>query len=176
MASKLKELIVAELADKFRDLDRTGCVLVNYEGMKAGQATAVRSSVRQAGGEMTIVRNTLFARALGCVGVEGLGSLLQGPIAVISAENPVDAAKAAKQAAGLCPGLHVRGGYAEGDVIGVAAVSKLADIPSRETLLSMVAGALTAPLRRLAYGLLAKPRALVSAIEQLRDSREGQTE
>ena len=67
-----------------------------------------------------------------------------------------------------CAALQVRGVYVDGQVLGPEGVRKLAAIPSRETLLSMLAGALMAPLRRLAAGLLDRPRALLSVLEQMK--------
>ncbi len=100
---------------------------------------------------MSVVKNSLFALAMDRYGAGDLRSLLDGPVAVITAENPVAAAKAAREAAQTYEALKLRGGFVDGAVLEAAAIEKLADIPSREVLLSQIAGALLQPLRRLAY-------------------------
>ncbi len=176
MPHKVKELMVEELTERFEDLAETGCVLVAFDGLAADQAAAVRSVIRAAGGEMMVVKNTLFAIALDRLGVEKLKALVAGPTAVVHAEDPVCAARAVKEAADEHPALRVRGGYADGKVVDAAAVAKLAEIPDRETLLSMIAGALQAPLRRLLFGLTAKQRALLNGLVQLRDRNQQEGE
>jgi large subunit ribosomal protein L10 len=172
MAQKAKQLMLAELEGKFRDIRQTGCVLIGYQGLKAAEAMQVRHAVRRHGGELTVVRNALFTLALQRLGAEELNRLVEGPTAVIQAQSPLEAAKAAKEIAQTHKSIQVRGMYAAGAVTGPEGVEKLATLPSREVLLSMVAGALMAPLSRLAGALLAKPRALLSLLGQLRDKGE----
>lgn len=172
MPHKIKELMVEELTERFGDLGETGCVLVAFDGLEADEAGAVRSVIREAGGNMMVVKNTLFAIMLDRMGAEKLKELLHGPTAVVQAENPVDAAKAVKHAAQEHRALRVRGGYADGKVIDAELVEKLAEIPDRDTLLAMIAGALQSPLRRLMFGLQAKQRALLNGLMQLRDKKE----
>ena len=176
MAREIKELMLQELANRFQDVGRTGCILMDYRGLNAGDATNVRLSIAERGGQMCVVKNNLFALAMDRCGAGAVCSLLDGPTAVITADNPVTAAKAAKEAHQLCGALEVRGGFADGAVLDAGAVARLAEIPSREVLLSQIAGALMAPLRRLAQCVLAKPRALVNCLEQLREQKEPQGE
>jgi large subunit ribosomal protein L10 len=157
-----------ELEDRFRNVKQTGCVLVSYQGMKADAARSLRQQARQKGAEVTVVRNALFGLAMERLGAGEVKRLLAGPVAVVSSNDPVAAAKAAAEIAKAAPAVKVRGAYFEGNVVGPEGVEKLAKIPGREVLLSMVAGAFMAPLRRLAFGLLAKPRELMSVLEQLK--------
>ncbi len=168
MAREVKELMVKELEAVFQGIDGTGCVLVNYDGMTGDAARQVRQEVRRRGGSMVIVRNSLFGIALDRLGVGGLKRLIGGPMAVVRGEGPIEAAKAVDAATEMCAAIRVRGGYADGRVLGPEEVKKLAAIPSREVLLATIAGALMAPLRRLAYGLLDRPRALACGLDQLR--------
>jgi large subunit ribosomal protein L10 len=176
MAREVKELMLAELAARFQNVQETGCVLVRYQGLKAADAINARRLIAEHGGSMSVVKNSLFALAMERQGAGQVRSLLDGPIAVITAEDPVAAARAARQGAQLYEALQVRGAYVDGAVLEAAAVERLADIPSREVLLSQIAGALLAPLRRLAYGLLARPRELLSCVDQLRERKEAPAE
>ncbi len=174
MPRRVKELMVAEMEQQLRDINKSGCVLVDYQGITADTDSAVRESIRQKGGTMMVVKNSLFAIAMQRLGAEPVTSLLRGPVAVVWAEDPVGAAKAVDEAAKQCEALQVRGGYADGKTIDAETVKKLADIPGREELLSMVAGALVAPVRRLVGGLLSRPRAFLNGLEQLREQKEDQ--
>jgi large subunit ribosomal protein L10 len=172
MARELKEMMLAELEDQFRDIEQTGCVVVHYEGLSADEARELRELIRQAGSRMTVVRNRLFSLAASRLGVSGLDELLEGPTAIVCGPNAVDAAKAAEDAARKSEAIAVRGAYVDGRVVGPEGVEKLSKVPSREELLSMFAGMLMAPARRLAAGLLAKPRELLSVFQQLKDQAE----
>jgi len=169
MAHEVKDLMLKELEEKFRDIRQTGCVLVDYQGLKADKARRLRRDALAQGAEMTVVKNTIFGLAVEHLGAGELRALLQGPIAVVRAEDAIAAARAVEQMAKADGAIAVRGGYADGKVLGPEGVQRLASIPSRDVLLSMVAGALMAPLRRLACALLARPRELLSVLEQLRD-------
>ncbi|NLW51205.1 MAG: 50S ribosomal protein L10 [Candidatus Brocadiaceae bacterium] len=173
MPQQVKELMLKELTEEFRDIRRTGCVVVGYHGMKADESRLVRQEARRQGSRMMVVKNSLFARAASDLGACGLSSLLDGPTAVVQGPSAVEAARAAQAMARACAALEVRGVYVDGQVLGPEGVRKLADIPNRETLLSMFAGALMAPLRRLAGGLLDRPRALLNVLEQMKDRKAG---
>jgi large subunit ribosomal protein L10 len=166
--------MVRELEEKFQQVPETGCVLVNYSGMKADESNEVRLSVSEAGGRMRVVKNSMFALAMERAGAPELKSLLEGPVAVITADNPVTAAKAARQALEACEAIAVRGGYVEGNIVDPERVEALADIPGREELLSKIAGAFLAPLRNLAGGLVSKQRDLLAGLEKLRDQKQEQ--
>jgi large subunit ribosomal protein L10 len=169
MGREVKEAMLRELQEQFHDIRETGCVVVDYRGIKADQARQVREEARRRGALMTVVKNSLFSLAMERLGAAEVNELIAGPIAIVRAENPVLAAKVVEDLAQACEAITVRGGYVEGRVAGPADVERLARMPSRDELLSMVAGALLAPLRRLACGLMAKPRALLSVLEQMKE-------
>ncbi len=172
MARRVKELMSGEYEERFRDLKDSGCVLINYQGLDAEDTCALRASLREVDGEMMVVRNSLFRLALRRLGAEELEDMVDGPTAVVQAPSPVDAARTLKEAAEEHPTLGLRGGYAEGQLLSPEQVDTLAEIPGREALLSMLAGMLVAPVRRLAAGLMAKPRALVNGLNELREQKE----
>ena len=172
MAREVKELMLEELAHKFQNVKQTGCILVNYRGLTAGDAIIARRTIALRGGQMSVVKNSLFALAMDRYGGGEVRSLLDGPTAVITADNPVTAAKAVKEVTQLYESLKVRGAFVDGAVLDPSGVAKLAEIPPREVLLSQISGLLLAPLRRLTGGLLAKPRALMNCLNQLKEQKE----
>ena len=169
MAQKIKELMLRELQHKFQNINETGCVVVSCNGLKAGEAAEVRRTIREKGAQMTVVKNSIFALALDDIGAEPLKELVNGPIAVVCAEDVLGAARGVSEAAAKFRAVLVRGAYVQGRIVGPAEVHRLARIPGRDELLSKVAGALLAPARKLIYCLLAEPRALLNVLQQLRD-------
>jgi large subunit ribosomal protein L10 len=98
--------------------------------------------------------------------VKGLESLLVGPtaIAFITGE-PVDAAKALREFAKTNQGLVIKGGYMDGRALTVAEVNQLADLESREVLLSKLAGAMKGTMAKAA-GLFAAPASQMARLAQ----------
>ena len=173
MAQHVKELMLKELEERFGNIQQTGCVVVGYQGMKADEARRLRQEARRQSSQVMVVKNSLFALALDHLGVAGVGEMLAGPSAVVHGPSAVEAARAADAMAKACPAVQLRGAYVDGQVLGPDGVRKLARIPDRETLL---AGALMAPLRRLAAGLLSKPRALMSILDQMKQNAAAETQ
>jgi len=174
MPRQIKELMRRELERKFQDIGRTGCVVVSCGSVAGPSTVQMRRSVREQGGEITVVRNALFSLALSSLRLGEIGEMLDGPSAIVRAENAVAAAKIARDAAKEHSGVVVLGGYAEGRLLDAAGVARLAEIPGRDDLLSMLAGAFLAPARQLLSCLLAKPRALVSCLDQLKDEKQAE--
>lgn len=172
MAHQTKELMLKELEDRFQDISETGCVLIEPGALNGKQYHQLRDQLRANGGDMILVRNRLFALAAENLGVGGIERLLEGQVGVVRAENAVTAAKAVKEASKVVEAVKVRGGYAEGEVIDAAGVETLAEMPSREELLSMLLGQITAPARRL-LGCIAGPgQKVVSCIKTIAEPEE----
>ncbi len=58
MSKRLKQIVVKESAKRLHDIDN--CIIVNYKGVKARQATELRSYLKESGIRMNVVKNTLF--------------------------------------------------------------------------------------------------------------------
>ena len=171
MASKIKELMVEEMARQFEEIERRGCVIVGYKGFKAPDSARVRRMIASRGAGLTVVRNKLFGIAVERLGAPELKDVLEGPSAVISGEDPLQAAKAAEEVVKSCPALRVLGGYADGRVLDPAGVEKLASLPGRQALLGQVLACLCSPARRFATDLSAALYRLASLLKQLSSTR-----
>jgi large subunit ribosomal protein L10 len=142
MAREDKVATVAEIADRFRT--STAAVLTDYRGLSVAQLNQLRRSL---GGTVTfsVVKNTLTKRAAADAGIEGIDDLLVGPSAIAFVEgDAVDAAKGIKNFAKDNPALVVKGGYMDGALLTPEDFSKIADLESREVLLSKLAGVMKA--------------------------------
>ena len=143
-----KAAAVAEIAEAFRT--STAAVLTEYRGLTVKQFTALRV-VLGTDTSFNVVKNTLTKLAAGEAGVEGIDALLAGPTAVAFVKgDPVEAAKGLRDFAKLHPALVVKGGVLDGKPMTADEIRKLADLESREVLLSKMAGALLASLTNAA--------------------------
>ena len=156
MARPNKASSVAELADHFRTSN--AAVLTEYRGLTVAQLKTLRRSL---GSTVTyaVVKNTLTKIAAKEAGVAGVDDLLAGPSAIAFVKgDAVDAAKVIKNFAKENPNLVIKGGYMDGKPLTAADIQKIADLESREVLLSKLAGAMKAKQSQAA-ALFAAPLA-----------------
>ena len=142
MARPNKASTVAELADHFRESN--AAVLTEYRGLTVAQLKTLRRSL---GSTVTyaVVKNTLTKIAAKDAGVTGVDDLLAGPSAIAFVKgDAVEAAKTIRSFAKENPALVIKGGFMDGKALSAADVQKIADLESREVLLSKLAGAMKA--------------------------------
>ena len=127
----------------------------DYRGLTVKQMAELRSRLRDAETEFTVVKNTLARRAASATGRDALLPYLDGPTGIAwVAGDPAAAAKALNGFAGEHPdALSVKGGLLDGADLPSADVVRLARLPSREQLLGQLAGGIAAPLSGLAGSL-----------------------
>jgi large subunit ribosomal protein L10 len=169
MARPDKVAAVDEIAEKFRGASAS--VVTEYRGLTTAQLTTLRRSLGSSA-TYRVAKNTLVKRAAEDAGVAGINELLVGPtaIAFVTGE-PVDAAKALRDFAKDNKGLVIKGGFMDGRALSVAEVNQLADLESREVLLSKLAGAMKGTMAKAA-GLFAAPASQVARLAQaLADKR-----
>lgn len=144
-----KKAVVQEIADKFQSA--ASVVVVDYRGLTVGQVTELRKQLREAGVEFKVYKNTLTRRATEIAGVEAINEFLTGPNAVaFSNEDVVAPAKIINDFAKKNEALEIKAGIIEGNVSSADDVKALAELPSREGLLSMLLSVLQAPVRNFA--------------------------
>jgi len=148
-AIETKKVQVEEIAEKFKAA--ASVVVVDYRGLTVGQATELRKQLREAGVEFKVYKNTLTRRAAEAAGLEGINEYLTGPNAIaFSNEDVVAPAKIINEFAKKNEALEIKAGIIEGNVSTVEDVKALAELPSREGLLSMLLSVLQAPVRNFA--------------------------
>jgi large subunit ribosomal protein L10 len=167
----------ATVADITARLKATStAVLADYRGMTVGQMRDLRSKLRGGGIEMIVVKNTLARRAAKAAGYEPLNAELVGPIAMLFAVDDVSApARILNEFIRANRKMVIKAGLLEGQVINADAVTELADLPSREILLSRLLGAMQAPLGNLASVLQAPISTLARTIDAVRTQKESQS-
>jgi large subunit ribosomal protein L10 len=148
-------------------------VLADYRGMTVGQMRELRTKLRGGGVEMIVVKNTLARRAAKAAGYEPLGAELVGPIAMLFAAEDVSApARILNDYIRANRKMVIKAGLLQGQLIKADTVTELADLPSREVLLSRLLGAMQAPLGNLARVLQAPLSTLARTLDAVRSQKE----
>lgn len=174
MAKPTKVSAVAEIAEYFRGSN--AAVLTEYRGLSVAQMKELRRSLG-AGVTYAVVKNTLTKIAARDAGVEGLDALLEGPSAIAFVSgDAVDAAKGIRDFAKSNPALVIKGGIMDGAVLTAAEITKIANLESREVLLSKLAGAMKAKQSQAAAlfaAPLSKTARTVAALQAKLESEQG---
>jgi len=131
-------------------------VVVDYRGLNVAQVTELRKQLREAGIEFQVLKNSLLRRAAAAAELTELNEVLTGPSAIaFSVDDVVAPAKILNDFAKKNDALELKGAVVEGRVIGVEEVKALAELPSRDGLLSMLLSVLQAPVRNFALAVKA---------------------
>lgn len=167
-----KVAVVAEVRQRLSSAN--GALLTEYRGLKVSELARLRQTLRDSGGEYGIYKNTLVRLAAVDLGLDELVGLLEGPTAIAFVSgDPVAVAKALRDFARTNPNLTVKGGILGTKVLSAADAGALADVAPREVILAQLAGALAAPMVKMAGLLQALPRNLAYGLKALIDQRGG---
>ena len=143
---------VTKLANKIKEAKLV--LLTDYRGISVEDVTVLRAKLRNVNTEYKVIKNNITRRALAEAGIEGLEGQLVGPTAVImSNEDYLEPSKAIYEFTKNNDYYKIKGGVIEGKVMTAEEIITLAKLPSRETLLSMLAGALLGNISKLAVAL-----------------------
>ena len=146
---ELKQPIVAEISEAIKDAQSV--VLVDYRGLTVEQDTALRKQLREAGVTYKVYKNTMMNFAFKGTDFEGLAPYLEGPSAVaISTTDATAPARILAKFAKDAKALEIKAGVVEGTVYDATGMQAIAQIPSREELISKLLGSLQSPITNFA--------------------------
>jgi len=146
----IKEAKVAEIKEKMEKSQ--GIIFAKYQGLTVEEDTELRKSLRDAGVEYKVYKNTLTTLAAKELGFDGIVDVLQGPLSVaFGYEDPTVPAKVLNDFAKTHKKLELVAGIVQGEIFDEAKVRQLATIPAREVLIAKLLGSFKAPLSNLAY-------------------------
>jgi large subunit ribosomal protein L10 len=149
-----KKVIVEEIAEKLQKSKST--IVTDYRGLNVKQMNELRKQLREAGVEFQVLKNTLTRRAAEKVNMSELNEHLTGPTAIaFSYDDVVAPAKILHNFAKENKALEIKGGMVEGKAVTLDEIKALAELPSREGLLSMLLSVLQAPIRNFALAVKA---------------------
>ena len=145
-----KQQYVNELADKLKN---AACgVIVDYKGINVADDTQLRKSLREAGVEYFVVKNTLLKRAAEAAGIDGLDEHLEGTTAIaLSKEDIIIAPKLLYKQVEASKGAYsIKVGSIDGKTITAEEVTEYAKLPDKDTLIAKFLFVLQSPIQKLA--------------------------
>jgi len=128
-------------------------VMAEYRGITVADMTKLRSQARSSGVTLSVLKNTLARRAVAGSRFEVVADQMTGPLIYGFSVDAVAAAKVVADFAKTNDKLVIRGGAISGKVLDINGVKQLANIPSKEVLLSQLCGLLMSPVSRTAVVL-----------------------
>src|SRR5271165_6456741 len=162
-------------SEKQQDLDKlklelakvSTVILTTFQGITVENDTKLRRAVQAAGGKYQVVKNTLAERAGAGTPAEGVLKNLKGTHSIAFTQtDPVALAKALTKIAKDVPAFQFKAGVVEGRVISISEIKQLANMPSKEELISKIMFLLNAPAQRIAMALNALPRNLAITVNE----------
>jgi large subunit ribosomal protein L10 len=157
-----------EVLATYKDwLDRSQAViLVEYTGARMKDMDSIRAKVRESGGEFHVVKNTLVRRALQDKGMTLLeGLLLQSTAISFAFSDPAATAKALAEATKAMSFMKVKGGFMAGQMLNMAQVKALAELPPLPIVRGQLLGILQAPAGKLVRTIAEPARALAAVFK-----------
>jgi large subunit ribosomal protein L10 len=162
--------LITDLRDKFSRARVV--VFTDYKGMTVSELTDLRRLLRKSSLEYRIVKNTLAKIASKDTGIGVAADVFKGPVGIaIGYDDPVLAAKKVLEFTKTNEKLQITGAVVEGKFCEKKEVTAIAELPSREILLSMLAGVMQAPLSKMASGLAATVTRYAYAMEALKNKK-----
>ena len=145
-----KAQVVEEIAEVAKN--NASFILFDYRGLTAEETSELRKILRDNDSKYKVWKNTLTKRAMDSLKFD-LDSCLEGPSAIAFSNDAVAPIKALSNFAKEHPALEIKGGIVDGKVTSLEEIKALSTIPSREGLLTMLAGGLIGTVRDLSIAL-----------------------
>jgi large subunit ribosomal protein L10 len=169
-----KEAEVSELRERVSRANTL--ILADYRGLTVADANDLRGRLRAVGEgniEYRVTKNTLLRIALSGTGLQGIDALLEGPSAIaIAFDEPLPLAKALVNYAKENEKFEIKGGFIEGEVVNLAEIRALAELPGKDELRAQLMSAIQAPMQNLASTLYALLGNVRNALEQRQNQLE----
>jgi len=171
MATQQKIDLVAEYAEKFKQAKAV--YLANFSGIDVIKVTELRKMFRDSDIEYKVIKNRLAKRSFNEAGISELDSYLKGVTSfIIGYDDPVVPAKILKDFNKANKDiLKLKAVYLEGKTLSAEEAAKLADLPSREVLLSQFVGLLQSPMVKLAATLQSTMQKLAGTLDAVKNSK-----
>ena len=145
-----KQVVIDEI--KERASNAKTIVLFDYRGMTDSETKELRIKLRESNSDYKVYKNTLMARAFNDLGID-LNAELNGPSAFAYGDDQIAPIKTLSEFAKDHPALVLKVGIVDGEIADKAKLAEYATIPSREGLLTMLAGGMIGIARDLSICL-----------------------
>ena len=164
-----------EQSDQLRNVlsDISTLFLLENTGLNVNDVNVLRSEIRKTEGTYKVVKNSVVKLAVEGTDLEVLTPHMTGPKTLAFTEGDVVAlAKVLKTFIKDHPELSIQQAYLDGQLLDAKAATKIADLPSKEELLTKLVYMLQSPIRRLAVALNSPIQQLTTVVGQIAESKE----
>jgi large subunit ribosomal protein L10 len=165
-----KKAVVAEVSAQVSKAQ--AIIVAEYRGLEVGVMTDLRAKARKAGVYLRVLKNTLVRRAVKDTPFDKLAEKMVGPLVYGISSDPVAGAKVLNDFAKANELFVIKAGGLPNSVISAKEVTALANMPSREQLLSTLLGTMQAPVAKFVQTLNEVPGRFVRTLAAVRDQKE----
>ena len=168
-----KQAVVAEVAKVVASAQ--AIIMVENRGMAVADMTQLRAKARASGVYFRVVKNTLVRRAVEQTPFASLAGSMVGPLAYGIGPDPVAVAKVLNDFAKGHDKFVITGGAMPGQTMSAKQIAALANLPSRNELISKLMGTMQAPVAKLVRTMNEVPSKFVRALAAVRDAKQAAT-
>lgn len=147
-------------------------ILAEYRGLEVAKITELRKQARAKGVYLRVLKNTLARRAVAGTAYEKLADKMSGPLMYGISDDPVNAAKVMSDFAKANDKFVLKAGAMPNFLMDVDGVKALANLPSRDELLSKLMGTMQAPIAKFVRTLNEVPTKFVRGLAAVRDQKQ----